>query len=173
MKNLNKDLVEIKKSLERLEKSNKYDVEKFLFSTKHLIKQLEYFYCDVVPSDKSADKVFYVPKVKPLEHQLAYINIGRGFPKELMDGHWCYILKDYGHKLLVIPCTSIKSNSKPCNPLYEKDIKIVMNHQVTYSRLQLTDMRTIDIQRLDNRKEPCEVLTGQYEIQKFVLKNIF
>ena len=38
---------------------------------------------------------------------MAYFNIGRGFPKELMDGHWCYILKDLGYKALVIPSTSI------------------------------------------------------------------
>lgn len=173
MKKYEKELEEIRQSLEKLEASKKYDVEKFLYSTKHLVSQLEYFYCEFVPEDKEAEKVFYIPKIKPLEHQLAYINIGRGFPKELMDGHWCYILKDYGYKLLVIPCTSIKKDSKACNPLFEKDIKIVMNHQVTYSRLRLTDMRSIDIQRLDVRKKPCKVLSNRYEIIKFVLKNIF
>ena len=39
-----------------------------------------------------------------------------------MDGHWCYVLKDFGSKMLVIPCTSIKEDSPEATE-YELDIR--------------------------------------------------
>ena len=90
-----------------------------------------------------------------------------------MDGHWCYVLKDMGYKMLVIPCTSIKEDSTVVNPLFEKDIKIKTKKHITESRIQLSDIRSIDIQRLDLRKPFYDVLTPSEEIQEFVHKNLF
>ena len=115
------NLLEMSKSLGNLEKSGIYDVEKFSYALLHQTKQLEYFYCQLV-KDGNCNDTFYHIKKRPHVHELAYFNIGRGFPKELMDGHWCYILKDLGYKMLVIPCTSIKEDSTIANPQYEKDI---------------------------------------------------
>ena len=149
------NLREISKSLENLEKTGIYDVEKYSHSLLHLTSQLEYFW------------IAHRPKV----HQLAYFNIGRGFPKELMDGHWCYILKDMGYKMLVVPCTSLKGTA--CNPEYEMDIKIKMGKQISNSRIQLSDLRTVDNQRLDLRKPFCDVLTDEKEIKSFIEEHLF
>lgn len=91
-----------------------------------------------------------------------------GYPKETCDDHWCYILKDYGTKYLIIPTTSIKSNSAKCNPLYEMDI--IDKTPTGKSRLQFTDMRSIDIMRVCRSVHPnCyDVITDRKDIlQKF------
>ncbi len=166
------NLLEINKSLERLKKSGVYDVEKYSFALLHQTNQLEYFYCHLV-KDGDCDQTFYHINRRPQVHQLAYFNIGRGFPKELMDGHWCYILKDMGYKMLVVPCTSIKEDSTPVNPLFEKDIKIKNKEHESQCRLQLSDIRSVDIQRLDLRKEFYDVLDDEEEVSEFVQKNLF
>ena len=166
------NLLEMSKSLVELEKSGIYDVEKFSYALLHQTKQLEYFYCHLV-KDGNCDETFYHINKRPHIHQLAYFNIGRGFPKELMDGHWCYVLKDLGYKMLVIPCTSIKETSTHANPQYELDIEVMAYHQKTYSRIQLSDIRSIDIQRIDLRKLFYEVLTPKEEIDEFIHKNLF
>lgn len=168
------DLFEIGKSLDHIEKTGMYDVEKYCCSLKHLTSQLEYFYCHLVPNGTGqSSSTFYHLHYRPKIHELAYFNIGRGFPKELMDGHWCYILKDLGYKMLVVPCTSIKENSKPCHPHFEMDIDVMMDHKKTQSRIQLSDIRSIDIQRLDVRKKFCEVLTQRQAILNFIQANLF
>lgn len=164
------NLVDIIKSIEKLRCST-YDIDKFILSLKHQLSQLEYFYCELA-HERDISKTFYKPKLEVSEHKLAYFNIGRGFPKELMDGHWCYIVKMYGYKALVIPCTSIKEKSRKPNRKYEMDIDIEMNGNFTKSRLQITDMRTVDLQRLDVRKNPCIVLTQKKEIEEFIFQNI-
>lgn len=168
------DLNEVTKSLVNIEKTGIYDVEKYCCSLKHLTNQLEYFYCHLVPEGSTnTDDTFYHVNRRPLEHQLAYFNIGRGFPKELMDGHWCYVLKDLGYKMLVIPSTSIKNNSKECHPNFELDIEVFMNGKYVKSRIQLSDIRSIDVQRLDLRKNFCKVLTPRTTILEFVRNNLF
>ncbi len=125
------NLLEIERSLSNLEKTGVYDVEKFGHSLIHLTSQLEYFYCHLVKEGKgNIDNTYYRVTTRPSVHQLAYFNIGRGFPKELMDGHWCYVLKDLGYKMLVVPCTSIKNT--PCNPEFEMDIKIKMGNEYSF-----------------------------------------
>jgi len=168
------DLFEIGRSLANIEKTGMYDVTKYSCSLLHLTNQLEYFYCNLVPKGTGdCNNTYYKLNNRPKEHQLAYFNIGRGFPKELMDGHWCYILRDLGYKMLVVPCTSIKANSKPCNPNFEMDIEMINENSKCKSRIQLSDIRSIDIQRLDVRKKFCEVITDRNKILDFVKLNIF
>lgn len=172
MKSVEENIKEIKKSLKSLEKTELYDVEKYSCSLLHQTKQLEYFYCHLVKDNEAeSDHTFYYIMNRPKEHQLAYFNIGRGFPKELMDGHWCYILKDFGYKMVVIPCTSIKDTE--CNGDFEKDIVVKMFKRITQSRLQISDIRTVDIQRIDLRKPFCKVLTRQEEIMDFIKEKLF
>ena len=161
------NLVEISKSLENLEETGIYDVEKYSCSLKHLTNQLEYFYCHLVKEQgRDSENTFYHLKLRPKIHQLAYFNIGRGFPKELMDGHWCYILKTVGCKSVIVPCTSIKDDN--INSTYEFDIEVKMNNKRVRSRLQLSDIRTVDNQRLDIRKRLCTVLTDEKIIKEKV-----
>lgn len=162
---------EIKKSLKKLEKSDCYDVDKYTFSLLHQTKQLEYFYCELLDSH-TPDHTYYRVAKRPEIHQMAYFNIGRGFPKELMDGHWCYVLKDFGTKMLIIPCTSIKEDSHKASE-YELDIQVKIRDYMIKSRMQISDMRVVDLQRLDVRKRFCDVLTNKDEIINFIQNKIF
>ena len=168
---VHENLIEISKSLENLEETGIYDVEKYSCSLKHLTNQLEYFYCHLVKENgRDIDSTYYHLSNRPQVHQLAYFNIGRGFPKELMDGHWCYILKDLGYKMLIIPCTSIKGTS--ANPEFEMDIEVMMSGVKTKSRLQLSEIRCVDMQRLDLRKTFCDVLRSHDDIIKYVKEHL-
>ena len=169
---LQSNLMEMSKSLMKLQESGKYDVEKYSYALLHQTSQLEYFYCQLV-KDGDCDQTYYHVNRRPKVHELAYFNIGRGFPKELMDGHWCYILKDMGYKMLVIPCTSIKKDSSEANPLFEKDIQINTDKTITKCRIQLSDIRSVDIQRLDLRKPIYSVLSDFDDIKQFVRENLF
>lgn len=170
--NIKSDLELLETSLKRVEQTKLYDVQKYLCSLKHQTSQLEYFYCDLVKDGRKVEDTFYHLSYRPKEGDLAYFNIGRGFPKELMDGHWCYILKDLGYKMVVIPSTSIKADSKPCHPNFEMDLEIVMDGHKSTSRMQLSDLRSVDIQRLDLRKPFCKVLTARKKIIDFVAHNL-
>lgn len=167
------NIEELKNYLNKLDESGLYDAEKYSRSLLHQTSQLSYFYCSLVKDGSPSDTYYHVHK-RPKEHQMAYFNIGRGFPKELMDGHWCYIVKDLGYKMLIIPCTSIKKESSPLNPHFEKDLTVIDDHgMLTHSRMQLTDLRTVDIQRLDCRKPFYTVCDDREEIRKFIIEHLF
>lgn len=164
---------EMKKSLKNLKETECYDVEKYTYSLLHQTRQLEYFYCQLVEDEnQEPDQTYYHIHRRPMIHQMAYFNIGRGFPKELMDGHWCYILKDFGSKMLVVPCTSIKKDA-PESTEYELDIVAKIRKYRIKSRMQLSDMRVVDIQRLDMRKRFCDVLTDREKIKDYIKHIIF
>lgn len=135
------------------------EIDKWLY-------ELSFFYNKVVKDGDDPSTVVYniPPSQRPKEGQIAYINLRRGYPKETHDDHWCYILKDYGTKYLIIPTTSIKSNSLPCNPLYEMDI--VDNTPAGKSRLQFTDIRSIDAMRVCRSVSPnkYDVITDRKDI---------
>jgi hypothetical protein len=171
--NFHEELYEVGELLNKLSKTGDYDVKKYCCSLRHMTSQLEYFYCHLVPEcGGNSEETFYHLSKRPCEHQLAYFNIGRGFPKELCDGHWCYVLKDLGTKMLIIPSTSIKDHSKECHPNFEMDIDVVMRGKATKSRIQLSDIRSVDVQRLDLRKRFCKVLTPRINIVEFVKTNL-
>ena len=95
------NLIQFKKYLLSLEQSGCYDVEKYTHSLMFQTSQLAFFFCQLV-KDHNVDHTFYHVHHKPKIHTLAYFNIGRGYPKELQDGHWCYVLKDFGYKMLIV-----------------------------------------------------------------------
>ena len=74
--------------------------------------------------------------------------------------------------MLVIPCTSIKEDS-PEASFYELDIDVRIRRYYIKSRMQLSDMRCVDIQRLDLRKRFCNVVTSREEIEHFIKENVF
>ncbi|MCD7894437.1 MAG: hypothetical protein LUG60_12185 [Erysipelotrichaceae bacterium] len=152
----------IYQSLKHLSLSS-YDSNKYSYSILQQTKQLEYYYCH--------QENLHMWKI-PHFHQLAYFNIGRGFPKEIMDGHWCYVVKNLGDKMLVIPCTSIKDN-KHINNKNEKYIGIRYYNRIGYCCMHLSDIRAIDIQRLDLRKPIYQVITPRKEIIDFIEENLF
>ena len=103
---------------------------------------------------------------------MVYINLGRGFPKELMDGHWCYVLRDMGAKIMIIPSTSIKEDSI-FDERYDMDIKSKVLNKKLVSRLCISEIRTVDVQRIDKRKKFMNVITNRKEIIQFVKMRIF
>jgi hypothetical protein len=150
----------------------KYDVEGFVNDLKYWVNDLHYFYARIV-KNQDPKHVYYkiTPSQRPKEGQIAYVNLRRGYPKELYDGHYCYILKDFGYKFLVIPTTSVKPNSSPLNPNFELDIEIKDFINTNETRLQISDIRSIDIQRINTGKGVYDVITDKEYIAKGI-KNI-
>ncbi len=136
--------------------------------------ELSYFYNKIVQDGQNPSMAIYnlPPSQRPKEGQIAYINLRRGYPKETHDDHWCYILKDYGTKYIIIPTTSIKPNSADCNPLFEMDI--IDKTPAGKSRLQFTDIRSIDIMRVCRSVSPnsYDVITPRDEILTKLQKTI-
>lgn len=130
------------------------------------LTSLSFFYNNLVKDGQNPSDVVYNinPAKRPKEGQIAYISLRRGYPKETHDDHWCYILKDFGTKFLIIPSTSIKPDSKPCHPLFEMDI--LDNTPAGKSRLQFTDMRSIDAMRINQSINPnfYDVITERKDI---------
>lgn len=118
------------------------------------ICDLSFFYNNLVHDNTNSANTYYKipPSNRPREGQLAYIDLRRGYPKEARDVHWCYILKDYGSKYIIIPSTSIKYNSSPCNTDCEMDI--ADNTPNGTSRLHFADTRSIDIMRVNTTVQP-------------------
>lgn len=155
---------------------NKKDYDKvgFTYDLEYTVKQLEFFFDEVVPKKTGNSKTsFYIPCKVPTEHQIAYYNLTRGFPKELFGGHFCYVLKCFKYKHLVIPTTSITSRDSKLNPDFEMDIEIENFINDNATRLQLTDIRCIDIQRLYVNKGFYDVKSPREDIIKKVSNTIF
>ncbi len=72
--------------------------------------------------------------------------------------------------MLIIPCTSLKGTG--CNPEFELDVDVMMSNTRTKSRLQLSEIRCVDMQRLDLRKQFCEVLSDRQEIVQYVEEHL-
>lgn len=154
--------------LRELKKSPYYDVNRYLYSLNHQSSQLLYFYKNLCEDlgRLPSNTFYYLPK-EIKEHTIVYVNLGRGFPKELMDGHWCYIHKIEGPKIFIIPTTSIKVDSGDCCDL-EYDIPVLFGERRTYSRLNLSEMRWVDSQRVDFRKSVVKPLASRNEIKGLI-----
>lgn len=151
---------DMKEAKATLKKIKNYDVSGFARELKYWIRELHFFYNIIVPNETNDPSTsFYKikPANRPTTGQIAYFNLRRGYPKEIYGGHYCYILKDYGSKYLVIPTTSVKKNSSPPNSKIEIDIEIKDFKNDKISRLHLSDMRAIDIQRINEQKAVFEV----------------
>ena len=158
-------------NLKKISKLKNYDYEKLLYSLIHLTSQLLYFY-EIIAQGKTSSDIWYKRNKESLEHKMVYINLGRGFPKELMDGHWCYVLRDMGAKIMIIPSTSIKEDSI-FDERYDMDIKSKVLNKKLVSRLCISEIRTVDVQRIDKRKKFMNVITNRKEIIQFVKMRIF
>ena len=93
----------VKKTIKSLEH---YDnPEKLAIEIDRWISDLAHFYNKLVPDGVNPSKVYYKisPSKRPKEGQIAYVNLRSGYPKEARDVHWCYILKGYGSKYIIIP----------------------------------------------------------------------
>lgn len=163
--NIYKKMWELAIILDKMQQNGNYSAEGFIKAMEFQISQLSFFYDNLVPKQGNGDpgKTFYNLKTRPKEHQLIYVNLTRGFPKELNDAHYCYLLKDCGVKFIVIPTTSIKNDK--CNDLYEKDIEVIDGNPC---RLNIDDIRVIDFMRIVEYKGYADVKTKREDILKFV-----
>ncbi len=136
----------IKRNIKNLQHYN--NPEKLVDEIDKWIVELSYFYNKLVGDNDDPSKVIYnlSPHKRPIVGQMVYVNLRRGYPKETYDDHWCYVLKDFGTKFVVIPSVSIKPDSGKCNELYEMDIEDETPNGK--SRLQITDIRSIDVMRV-------------------------
>lgn len=155
-----------------LEGIKNYDNDGFANQLKYWLKELEFFYNKVVPGQtRNPSNSFYeiTKSIRPNEGQVAFFNLRRGYPKEVYDGHYCYILKDFGVKYLVIPTTSVKDKSE-ANPEFEFDIKMKNFKNELISRLQISDMRAIDVQRFNEKRSVYDVKTDKRIIVNEILR---
>lgn len=169
---------DMNESIKILEKIKNYDSEGFANQLKYWLMELEFFYNKIVPNQTANPSTsFYeiTPSIRPKEGQVAFFNLRRGYPKEIYDGHYSYILKDFGLKYLIIPTTSVKDKST-ANPDYEYDIKMRNFKNELTTRLQVSDIRSIDIQRFNEKRPVYDVLTDKQliikEIQRILSFNI-
>lgn len=153
-----------------LERINNFDKDGFANQLKYWLKELEFFYNRITPNQTGNPSTSFYKiqsSLRPNEGQIAFFNLRRGYPKEIYDGHYCYILKDFGIKYLVIPTTSVKDQSQ-ANPNFEYDIKIRNFKNDLTTRLQISDIRTIDIQRFNEKRIVYNVVTDRETIAEFV-----
>lgn len=152
------------------------------------LETLDFFYNRLVEKQVSSNpnpdpsKTFYNSNPRPKEGEVAYFNLGTGYPKELHNGHYCYVLKDYKTKFLVIPTTSVKDNTEP-DPDFEFDIQLGTLKNNTgaksslkpnqKSRLQLSDVRSVDLQRINLQRGIYTVSTPTSDVNDFLKAKLF
>lgn len=159
----------------KLGKLKNYDKEGFALNLSQWVDDLYFFYNCIAKNANTlteAQKVKYdLPKnKKPNEGQVAYFNIGRGYPKELYDGHWCYVLKDLGNNMIIIPTTSFKDDNKYFDETLEMEIKIRDFEEEGTSRLRINQIRSIDIMRIHKGKHIYNVDTDMKIIKENISK---
>ena len=100
---------------------------------------------------------------------MVYVNLDVGFPHEMCFGHWCYVVKKFRDKMLVIPSTSVKDD---CTVSTEMDIRVVINGKKTKSRLNFSELRTVDKMRIDPRKYVAKPQVSlcfiKYKLKEFI-----
>lgn len=150
---------------EKLDKTGHYNVNVLLSGLKHMLTENCFFYGPLssMQPGKDPSRVFFDLDVDPQCHQLVYVQLGGGYAKELRGPHWCYVLKNVGQKLTVIPTTSIKKNSGPARAPYEFDIT---ENDGMISRLHFDDIRSIDKMRVLETKPYKNAITPKEEILK-------
>ncbi len=153
----------------------KYDKHGFLYDLKLQIEQLDRFFTKYVENnkDKNPNDTYYKLKTEPNIHQMAYFNLGHGFPKELFGGHWCYILKKFKTKYLIIPSTSDDNTNIDVeeDSEFSIEVKDFINGRLT--KLQVRNARCVDLQRLYQAKGYYDVVTSRQDIELSVAKILF
>ena len=166
---IKKNITEVERILQNIKN---YDAEQFSIQLLHWVRELNYFYSKLVPQQSNdPSQTFYhinPPSNRPNEGQVGYFNLRRGYPKELYDGHWCYILRDFKTKYLIVPLTSVKKNTM--KDKYEVEIVIANFENDLSSRLQVTDLRFIDAQRINEREAVYDTETPREKIVEEVME---
>lgn len=131
----------------------------------HLKSQWVYYW----KKKKENPKWVCSPTLEFQEGDMVYVNLDVGFPHEMCFGHWCYVVKKFRDKMLVIPSTSVKDD---CTVSTEMDIRVVINGKKTKSRLNFSELRTVDKMRIDPRKSVAKPQVSlcfiKYKLKEFI-----
>ena len=118
--------------------------------------------------EKGKDVVIVPNNIRDIvEGDIIFVNLGIGYAHEIMKPHWCYVLKDCKSKFVVIPIHTVRGVI--CDE-HEIDIQTVIEGSITTSRMSLSDIRSIDKQRIDQRRSVGKVLTPRSEILESIRK---
>lgn len=158
----------------KLKQIVKYNTTGFVYDLKTLVGQLYHFHNELIkPNEKNGDNTYFHPPKVPKIHQIAYFNLGHGYPKELYGGHWCYVVSDYKYKYLVVPTTSVKLDSTKINPDFEIKIEAKDFKNDLETRMQVSDLRIIDLHRIHVKKEIFDVTTDRKYIEDELKRILF
>lgn len=148
---------------QKLDKTGNYDVYQLISGLKHMLTENCFFYGPLanMHPEKDPSRVFFDLNVDPQTHQMIYVQLGAGYAKELRGPHWCYVFKNIGQKLIVIPTTSVKGYSGLIREPYEFDIE---EDDGMISRLHFDEVRSIDKMRVLETRPYKDVITPKEEI---------
>jgi len=169
--NIHKEMWQAAQLIEKLKEGGRYPgVEGIVYGLKDQLSQLDFFYNNLVPKQGGdASKTFYRLRNPINEHQLVYINLNRGYPKETFDGHYCYVVKNFNDSLIVIPVTSVKPKTY-LNEEYEMEIE---STDGTSCILQIANIRSVDVMRVVQEKTYKELKTDKNTIMEKIISVIF
>ena len=165
-----KPIERLNKSVTKLLKIRHFDLISFSYNFERMVNNIYFFnnsLCANCQNESDVSNVQYnLPaKERPKEGQVAFFYIENSYPKEIFNSHWCLVLKDFGSLMLVVPMTSVKSNSSEVYEPTEIDIKIKDFENNGTSRLHVDQIFSADIMRIDKSK-PIYDLDDDFEVVK-------
>ena len=165
-----KPIERLNKSVTKLLKIRHLDLTSFSYNFERMVNNIYFFnnsLCANCQNESDVSNVQYNLPVKerPREGQVAFFYIENSYPKEIFNSHWCLVLKDFGSLMLVVPMTSVKSNSSEVYEPTEIDIKIKDFENDGTSRLHVDQIFSADIMRIDKSK-PIYDLDDDFEVVK-------
>lgn len=165
-----KPIERLNKSVTKLLKIKHFDLTSFSYNFERMINNIYFFnnsLCANCQNESDVSNVQYKLSVKerPKEGQVAFFYIENSYPKEIFNSHWCLVLKDFGSLMLVVPMTSVKSDSSEIYEPTEIDVKIKDFENDGISRLHVDQIFSADIMRIDKSKSIYD-LEDEFEIVK-------
>lgn len=165
-----KPIERLNKSVTKLLKIKHFDLTSFSYNFERMINNIYFFnnsLCANCQNESDVSNVQYKLSVKerPKEGQVAFFYIENSYPKEIFNSHWCLVLKDFGSLMLVVPMTSVKSDSSEVYEPTEIDVKIKDFENDGISRLHVDQIFSADIMRIDKSK-PIYDLDDDFEVVK-------
>ena len=163
-----KPIERLNKSVTKLSKLKFFDFTSFCYNFSRMVDNICFFnnsLCANCQNESEVSKVKYkLPKKeRPQEGQVAFFYIETSYPKEIFNSHWCLVLKDFGQTMLIVPMTSIKSDSPDIYIPTEIDVKIKDFENYGMSRLHVDQIFSADIMRIDKSK-PIYDLEDDFEL---------
>lgn len=165
-----KPIERLNKSVTKLLKIKHFDLTSFSYNFERMVNNIYFFnnsLCANCQNESDVSNVQYKLSVKerPKEGQVAFFYIENSYPKEIFNSHWCLVLKDFGSLMLVVPMTSVKSDSSEVYEPTEIDVKIKDFENDGISRLHVDQIFSADIMRIDKSK-PIYDLDDDFEVIK-------